>query len=431
MNNKFEIKKLPKSEIEIKVIVAWEDWKNQIDLAVKSLSQNVKMDGFRPGKAPRSFVEKAVGTKAILEEASEKAIQKTYAELLEKEKIKAIGAPKAEILKLAEGNALEYKIKVAVLPEARMKPWKEKIKKINEKHKNKKIEVSSEEIDKELKRLAESRAKSVTVAREARKGDTVMVDFQVFRDHVLIENGTSKNHPLILGKNVFIPGFEDKLVGMKEGEEKEFELKFPEQYHEKSLAGKPAQFKVKVNLVQERQLPEINDEFAKGLGKFENLEALKKNFQEGMLEEKKVKSQEDKRGEFLEELLELVEVDLPEVLVHEELHKMIHEFESQVQSMGMTIEDYLGKIKKTADDLEKEWEPQAEKRVKIFLILEEIAKETEVNVPNEKIEEEMNKTLQYYKKMKDAEKNIDMGRLYNYIKETLTHQEVFNVLEKL
>lgn len=431
MENKFSIKKLPNSEIEIKVTVAWEDWKNQIDLAVENLSKNVKMDGFRPGKAPRSYVEKAVGTKAILEEASEKAIQKTYAELLKKEKINAIGAPKAELLKLAEGNELEYKIKVAVLPEVQMKPWKEKIKKINENYKNKKIEISQEEIDKEMKRLAESRAKLAPVEREAKIGDNVMVDFQVFRDHVVVENGTSKNHPLILGKNVFIPGFEDNLVGMKAGEEKEFALKFPKEYHEKSLAGNLAQFKVKVNLVQERQLPEVNDEFAKSLGKFENLEALMKNFREGMLEEKKAKNQEDMRNEFLEELLKLVEVDLPEILVHEELHKMIHEFEGQVQSMGMTSEDYLQKMGKTVDDLEKEWEPQAEKRVKIFLILDEIAKQAEVQVANEKIEEEMNKTLNYYKQVKDGEKNIDMARLYNYVKETLTHQEVFNVLEKL
>jgi trigger factor len=137
------------------------------------------------------------------------------------------------------------------------------------------------------------------------------------------------------------------------------------------------------------------------------------------------------RNEFLEELLKLVEVELPEILVHEELHKMIHEFEGQVQSMGTTSENYLKKMGKTVDDLEKEWEPQAEKRVKIFLILDEVAKQAEVQVANEKIEEEMNKTLNYYKKVKDGEKNIDMARLYNYVKETLTHQEVFNVLEKL
>ena len=426
-----EIKKLPKSEVEIKVTVSWDEWKKYLDLATSELSKDIKFPGFRPGKAPKNMVEEKVGKGAILQQAAEKAIQKSYADILAEGKVDAIGAPKAEILKLAEGNDLEYKIVTAVIPEVKMKEWRSAIKKINKKSENAKIEIKDEDINKELKKIAESRAVLITVNREAKAGDNVLVDFKVSQGGVLIENGTSQNHPLVLGKGVFIPGFEENLIGMKENEEKKFTLEFPKEYHEKSLAGKPAQFEVKLNLVQERQVAEINDEFAKSLGKFENLEALKKSVRDGMLEEKKAETKEKLRSELLEELIKLSETDLPEVLVHQELHKMLGEFEIQLSQMGMNLDGFLEKMKKTKDDLENEWKIQAEKRVKSALILEVIAKEQEIKIENEKIEEEMNKTIQYYKKEKDMEKNIDMGRLYDYTKGLLMNEETFKYLESL
>jgi len=426
-----EIKKLPHSEIEIKVSVAWDEWKKFLDQAASELSKEVKIPGFRPGKAPKNMVEQKVGKGNIIQEAAEKAIQKTYSDILAEGKIDAIGAPKAEILKIAEGNDLEYRITTAVIPEVKIKSWKDDIKKINKKFKDVNIEVKDEEIEKEIKKIAESRAIFITVNREAKNGDSVSVDFKVLRNGVPIENGTSKNHTLVLGKRVFIPGFEENIIGMKENEEKKFTLKFPEEYHEKSLAGKDAEFEVKLNLVQERKISEINDEFAKSLGKFENLEALKKSIREGMEKEKEAGNKEKKRSEFLEELIKLTETELPEILVKSELSKMFQEFEVQLSQMGMNLQDFLKKMKKTEEDLAKEWKIQAEKRVKSALILEEIAKGQEIKVENEKVEEEMNKTLQYYKKEKDMEKNIDLGRLYDYTKGVLLNEKTFEYLESL
>lgn len=428
---KKEVTKLPNSELEIKVTVPWEEWKSFLDQAFENFSKELKIPGFRPGKAPKNLVEKQVGKGNILQDAAEKAIQKTYADILDKDKIDAIGAPKAEILKLAEGNELEYKIVTAVIPEVKMKEWKSAIKKINEKFKGEKVEVSDEEIKKEINKIAESRAKLVTVNREAKNEDSVLVDFSVLRDGVPIENGISKNHPLVLGKGVFIPGFEENIIGMKENEEKKFTLKFPDEYHEKSLAGKEANFEVKLNLVQERQISEINDDFARALGKFENLEKLKGSIREGMVEEKEKEAKEKRRSEFLEGLINLSETELPEVLVQSELSKMFQEFEMQLAQMGMDLDSFLEKMKKTKEDLGKEWRIQSEKRVKSALILEVIAEEQDIKVENEKVEEEMNKTLQYYKKEKDLEKNIDLGRLYDYTKGALTNEKVFEYLEKM
>jgi trigger factor len=286
-------------------------------------------------------------------------------------------------------------------------------------------------LDLELEKLANSRVKLVTVMREARKNDNVEIDFEVKIGGVPIENGTSKKHSLIIGRGVFIPGFEEHIIGMKEGEEKEFELKFPEDYHKKDLAGKPASFKVKVNLVQERQTPEINDEFAASLGKFENLEALKKNIEEGMEHENEHKIKDEKRTKYIEEIIKNCEIELPEILIHEEAHKMLDEFEYQLAPMGMNLDQYLTQIKKDKEELIHDWEPQAEKRVISALALKKIAKLENLEATSEEVEAEMNKTLQYYKNVKDMEKNIDMERLYNYSKGVLENEKVFEYLEKL
>ncbi len=426
------IKKLPKSQVEFEVTVAWADWEKYLDKAAEEVSEELKFPGFRPGKAPRKLVEQKVGEGVLLNNAAEKAVQKSYADFVTKEKLDVIGHPEVTIEELASGKDLTYKAKVAVVPEAKVKEeYKKEIKKINVEFSGRSDEPTEDEIKRELEHLANSRVKLVTVNREIKKDDSAEINFTVLIDGVPIEGGTSKNHPIVVGKGVFIPGFEDNLIGMKEGEEREFELNFPEDYHKKDLAGKPAVFKVKVNLVQERQTPEINDEFAKSLGSFENLDALKKNLKDGIGRENKHKIVEERRTRYLDKIVENTEVDLPEVLIHEEIHKMLAEFEQQTMAMGMNLDQYLSNLKKSKEDLEKDWEPQAEKRVKSALAMREIAKMEEIKVDSKDVEDEINKTLQYYKNVKDFEKNIDMERLYSYTKGVLENEEVFKRLERI
>jgi len=368
----------------------------------------------------------------ILNGAAEKAVQKSYADFIVKEKIEAIGSPKVEVLKIEEGKDLEYKAVVAVMPEIKIEEkYVKGIKEINKEYKEKKPEVDEKELDLELEKLANSRVKLVTVQREAQKNDNVEIDFEVKVGGVPIENGSSKKHPLIIGRGVFIPGFEEQVIGMKEGEEKEFELNFPADYHKKDLAGKLASLKVKVNLVQDRQTPEINDEFAVSLGKFENLEALKKNMREGMEHENAHKMKDEKRVKYIEEIIKNSEVELPEILVHQESHRMLQEFEYQLTPMGMDIDQYLAQIKKDKEELIADWEPQAEKRVISAMALKELAKMESLEATSEEVEAEMNKTLQYYKNVKDMEKNIDMEGLYTYSKGVLENEKVFEYLENL
>lgn len=426
------IKKLPASQVEFEEVVPQKEWEVHLNAAAAEASKEIDISGFRPGKAPRHLVEQKVGKAALINAAAEKAIQKSYVDFVTHEKLEVIGAPKIELLEAEEGKDLKYKATVSVMPEAKVKDsYVKAVKKVNADFKDKKPEAKEEEVQLELEKLANSRVKLVTVNREARKNDSVEVDFEVLMGGVTIEGGKSTKHPLVIGRGVFIPGFEEQIIGMKAGDEKEFELKFPETYHKKDLAGKLATFKVKMLLVQERQTPELNDEFAVSLGKFKNLEELKKNVREGMKHENEHKLKDEKRTKQIEEIVKNTEADLPEILVHEEIHRMLNEFEQQLTPMGMNLDEYLAQLKKDRKELERDWEPQAKKRVLSALALAEVAKMEDIKVEQKEIEEEINKTLQYYKNVKDFEKNIDMEGLYKYSKGTLENEKVFEYLEKL
>jgi trigger factor len=426
------IKKLPKSQVEFELAVSWSDWKKYMDQAAQELSEEIKIPGFRPGKAPRNLVEQKIGKASILNNASEKAVKKSYVDYVLKEKLDVIGSPKIEIKELQEGKDLEFIARVSIMPEIKVEnTYKKDVKKINEEFQKKDSKADEKDIDLEIEKLANSRVKLVTVRRAAKSGDSVEVDFSVSIEGVPIENGTSKKHPLIIGKGVFIPGFEENIIGMSEGEEKEFELAFPDDYHKKDLAGKLATFKVKMNLVQERQTPEINDDFAKSLGNFADLSALRKNIKEGLEHENEHKMKDSRRAEFIEKIIENSKTDLPEILVEEETKNMFHEFEHQISSMGMTLDQYLANIKKDKKELEKDWRPQSEKRVISAMALKQIAEDEEIKVDSKEVEAEINKTIQYYKNVKDIGKNLDMERLYNYSKGILENEKVFEFLEKL
>lgn len=294
--------------------------------------------------------------------------------------------------------------------------------------KKNKLEVKKKEIKKTLDYLQNSRAKIITVNRPAKKGDRAEIDFEVRHNRVKIENGASKNHPLILGQNRFLPGFEKELEGMKTGEEKEFSLK-------------NFDIKVKMNLVQQRDLPNINDEFAKSLGNFESLNALKKSIKEGLLKEKEIKEKQRIRIELIEKVAQESEMEIPSALVEQEIEKMLVEFKTSITGLGLDFETYLkevnpspsaegGRVKKTIDDLKKDWQGQAEKRVRIGLCLGEIAERENIEVTDEEIKERINQDLKHYSNIEEVEKNIDLDALKEYTRAILRNEKVFELLER-
>jgi len=416
--------KISSNQIELEIELSIPEADTYFHLAASELSKNLKVDGFRPGKVPSEIVERQLGSQKLYDEAANLAVSKTLPKAIIDNNIEMVGQPDIVITQIARGNPMKYKAKIWVIPEIKMANYK------NLEIKSQKLKVEDEEVDKSLEYLQKSRTKLITVNRPAKLGDRVEIDFVTENNGVKIEGGESKSHPLIIGENRFIPGFEQKLEGMKNQEEKKFSLKVPENWHQKNLANKNLDFKVKINLIQERRIPELSDEFAESLGSFQSLEQLKSSIQEGILEEKKQKDQERIRMELAGKVAENSEMDIPEVLIGMELDKMINELKASVEDMGLDFDIYLREIKKTPEDFKKEWRKNAEKKVKISLVLREIAKKEKIEVSEEEIEERIKNIVKHHPNLKEAEKNIDLTALKEYTRGVLENEKVFELLEK-
>jgi len=427
---KVDIKNLPESEIEILVELDPKEWGEFINEAIRELSREAKVDGFRAGHVPREILEQRIGQGKILEKAGDLAVKKTYVSLIAEKKIEAIGRPQIQILKIAKDNPFEFKAKVAVMPQVELGDWRSTVR-ATSKEKQTEIKVEEKEIADALAWLQKSRTKFVTVARPAQKGDRVEVNFTAKKDGQVIENGASQNHPLVLGEGHFVPGFEDNLVGLKENEEKKFNLVFPSDFKSKDLAGQPIEFEVKMVLVQAGQMPELNDEFVKSLGNFEDKAALEKNIREGITEEKKVKAKDAWRAKVLDSLVKEIKAKAPAILIEAELEKMLHELADSVGQMGLKLEAYLKNISKTQENLKQEWRAKASQRVLASLALWAIAQQEKIEVSAPEIEADINHMATHYPDWETIRQQIDMEQLKVYTEGRLQNEKVFELFESL
>ncbi len=419
-----KLNKISPNQVELEIEIPSSLMDGYFELAASELSKNMKVNGFRPGKVPLEIVERQIGSKTLYDEAANIAVSRTLPKAIIENNIEIIGRPEIVITQIARGNPMKYKAKILIFPEMKLAEYRGlEIKKQD-------IKVDAKEIDESLKYLQKSRTKLVTVNRPAQKGDRIELDFIIRNNGVKIEGSESKNQPMILGEGKFIPGFEKELEGMKAGEEKDFIIKAPADWHQKNLANKNLDFSVKINLVQERQIPEISDEFAKSLGNFDSLLSLKKNISEGILEEKKLKDKERIRVELIEKVADKSRVDIPEALIDNELDKMINELRGNIEEMGLEFDRYLQEIKKTPEELKKEWRKIAEKRVKVALALREIARKEKTEASEEEISEKVNEMLKFYSSIEEAKKNLDSETLKEYAKNVLINEKVFQLLER-
>lgn len=429
---KTEVQKQPGSKVKISFRVPFSEFEKFIKNAGVEMSQKMKIDGFRQGKAPFPLIEKTIGRQKLIEAGVEKAVKRIYVDTVLEKKIEVIGRPRIDIKKIAWDNDLEFEAASAIMPKVELNDWEEPIKSINEEYKGKKYEVKEDEIERELDFLANQRAKLVAVNRPAQKNDQLQIDFEVYKDGVAIEGGTARDHSVIIGKGGFIPGFEDNLIGLEANQEKEFDLDFPGDYHQKHLAGVKANFKVKIKLVQERQVPEIDDNFASGIGKFKNLEELRKNLEEGIEREKEHRDKTIWQDKIVKKLIENTKTEIPEVLVESEVSRMEQELESSIAQMGLDKKTYFQQLKTTEENIKKQWrDKDAQDRVKAGLALREISRKKKIEPTKEEIEMRINQILQYYKAISDAEKEIDPTGLYESVKAELTNQKVLEHLMEL
>ena len=425
---KSEIKKLPQSTVEITVEVSVAELEPFMKKSAVKISENAKIQGFRPGKAPYETIKAKFGEMAILQEAIDDIIMETYYRVIKENELTTIGQPKIDLEKIAPENPFIYKATVNILPEVKVGD----IKKLSLQRET--IKISDDKVNQTLEEIRAMRAEEKKVERPAQNGDLVKFDFNVYRDGVPIENGASKNYPLIIGENRFIPGFEEQLVGLKAGDEKEFKLNFPKEYHEKSLAGKPAEFKVKINEIAEIVKPELTDDFAQMISaqKFKTVAELKENIIKNLTDEETEKQERELEAKMLEELVKISEFEeLPDILIKEELHRMMHELEDSIAKQGMQMADYLNAIKKTPEELEAELKPQAELRVKTSILARELYQQQKMEVTPDEIEKEIEEMLKRYGNNPDAKKQLETETYKEYLKNVIGNRKIMDYLKQL
>ena len=402
--------KLEKCMMEVKVTFTTEEWKNAQEKALEKLAKNVKIDGFRQGKAPMKMVKSRVGKAAILEEATDVVLKKSYAAILLDNNIQPVGQPQVQIDELTE-DVLKVTVTAPVAPEVTLGQYKGlEVKKGT-------VKVTKKEIEAELANYQNQFAELVIKEEgTVENGDTAVIDFEGFKDGVAFDGGKAENHSLEIGSGSFIPGFEEQVVGMKVGEEKEIHVTFPEEYQSAELAGQEAVFKVKVHEIKTKVLPDIDDELAKdvNIDGIETLADLETYTKEQIKNKKQTEVESKFSDDIFNAVIENTPLEVPEAMIETETQTMLREVEQNLSQQGLNMELFQQLTGKTMEDMKAEMSEQAEKRVKFNLILAEIAKAENIEISDEEVDDEIKEIATYYGREFDEVKTIfeaQMGQI--------------------
>ena len=424
---KINNKKLENAIVELTVAFDVEEWKETQKKALDKLAKKVKIDGFRPGKAPVAMVKARVSKASILEEATDMILQANFVKILDEAKVEPIAQPALSIDKVNK-DELEVKILVPVKPEVELGEYKGlEVKKTR-------VTVTKKEIEEQLANYQSQFAElSVKEDGKVAKGDTAVIDFEGFVDGVAFEGGKGENYPLEIGSGAFIPGFEDQLIGMGVDKEQEIKVTFPEDYGAADLAGKEAVFKVTVHEIKEKHLPEIDDELAKdvNIDGVETLDQLKDHIKANIKSRKENENEQKFMDDIYNALIENSKVESSEALLNQEQEMMLQEIEQNLQRQGLNFEVYEQFTGKNKDAIKEEIKPQAEQRVKIKAILAAIVEEEKLVVSNEELEAELQKIADYYKKELDEVKKIFEGNMSRIENDILTRKAIDLVKDSL
>lgn len=422
---KVEKKDLARAQVELTVELSVDELKPYFDQAIKKLANEIEIKGFRPGKAPYEILKQKIGEMSILEEASRIAINKIIDRII-KENVSrpAVGQPQINISKLAPNNPLEFKIILSLLPEAQIGNYKDLKIKLT------KAEVADEEVKIMIEQLRETRVEEALAEREVRDEDKVIVDIGMFLDKIPVEGGQGKDTAVIIGKNYIIPGFDKKLIGARKNEERKFSLPYPESHHLKNLAGKLVDFSVKIKEVYQRELPEVNEQFAAAFG-LKSAAELKNNIKKTLLEEKQAKNLQQAEIEILDKIMAKSKLgDIPETLISHEGEVMLSELENNIAQQGGKFEDYLKSLNKTREQLILDLLPQAVKRVKSALIIREISIIEKIEATETEVEKNQEEVLAHYKGNKEIEQRVKSGQYKNYLYNAITNRKVIEKLRE-
>ena len=384
------------NELKLEFIIEAEKFENAMKDVYKKNAKYFTIPGFRRGKAPYNIVEKQYGKEIFYEDAFNEVVPPVYDEEIKNNNIEAVSRPNIDIKQMEKGKDLIFTAVVQIKPEVELGKYKGiEIKKIE-------YNVSDKDIEDELNKMAEKNSRLVSVEdRAVKKDDIAVIDFEGFVDDKPFDGGKAENYELTIGSNTFIPGFEDQIIGMKIGEEKEINVKFPDEYFSKDLSGKDAKFKVKLHEIKVKELPKIDDEFAKDVSEFETLSELKNNIKEKFEKNNEEKQKSETEDEAIKAVCDNVNIDIPSGMIETEIDRMLEDMEGRLRYQGIGLDQYLQIIGKTRDEMRKEYEETAKESVKSRLVLEKIAEKENI-VPEEKqIKEKLDEFAKAYNRTEE------------------------------
>lgn len=388
---------MEKNKLEYTVKIEGKEWEEAIDKAFAEANKKAKIDGFRPGKAPKEVFIKKYGEESLWIDAADHVLQSAYTKMLDEHKDLELVAQPDVAIKAISKEYVEFNFILITKPEVKLNKYKKLGVKKEE------VKVTKEEIDKAILDMRNKYAENVTKEGTLENNDIAIIDFEGFKDGVAFEGGKGENYSLTIGSNTFIPGFEEQLIGMKNGEEREIKVTFPEDYHAEDLKGQEATFKVKLNEIKQVVIPELNKDFFDDLGMegITNEESLRKQVEENIKAHKEHHAEDHFIDELLEEGIKNMEVEIPDVMIEEELNRMIRQYEENLKMQGLTLAQFYQFTNSDEAALKDQMREEAEKRVKSRLLLEEITKLEKIEVTDEEAEKEAEDLATKYNMKKD------------------------------
>lgn len=417
-------KKEEKSQVVLTITIKPEDYKKDLEAAAVRLSERAAIKGFRPGKAPYEMVKQQLGEQSIMQEAAERLVQRAYFEAVKTEKLATVGAPQIAIKKMAPGNDFVFEAKVALLPSVKL-PDLGKIK-IDVKE----VKTGDTEVNKVLEDLRKMQPKETLKADIATKEDKMLVDLDMFIDNIAVEGGQAKNHQVYLNEPHYIPGLAEELIGLKKDDTKEFKLSFPKDHYQKHLAGKKVDFKVKINEVFALEFAKLDDEFAKSVGQ-ESMAKLRELLLANLSKEADKKEIERQEIAILDQMIDKTTFgEIPQILIDSEKQKMFNELKYDLDRRGITMDQYLIDIKKTEEQIFKDFDEQATKRAKAALISRQVALDNAITVDKEDMDKELTDIKVAYPDDANVEENIKRPEVLDTIAATIQNRKVLAHLKE-
>ena len=412
-----------KNEVKLSFTVEAEKFEEAMKKVYSKTAKYFNIPGFRKGKAPMQLVERQYGSEIFYEDAFNELVPDLYDEAIKENNIEAVSKPDIDITQMEKGKDLIFTATVKTKPEVKLGKYKGiEIKKIE-------YNVSDEEINHELGHMQERNSRLISVEdRPVEEGDITVIDFEGFVDGVPFEGGKAENHELEIGSKTFIPGFEDQIIGMKIDEERDINVKFPEEYFSKDLAGKDATFKVKLHEIKKKELPELDDEFAKDVSEFDTLDELKKSIKEKIEEENKNKEKYETEEEAIKTVCENTEIDIPSGMVELEIDNMIKDIEARLSYQGLKLEQYLQMMGKTESEMRTEFEEQAKRSVKSRLVLEAIATAEDTLPTDEEVTEKIKEMAKQYNR--DEKELLENEQLKSYLADSMKTEKAIDFIVK-